>query len=238
MDFENNNEVVDLDPEVETESVENQEVAELEKVDESVETSEVAEPIRSEQDRAFADMRRQNEELAREAQEARRQAEELNATLGNWFDGETPEERAIQAQAFYEERTPEEVRAEIESQQANEAIQNELQSTKEELQSIKINTKMAEDLKTLQALDPTIKSLDDLGSDYALYIQAGLPCDKAYRAIKADEAENKVVTPKPIGAVVGDGSEETFYAADDERLNSQDFVNKHFEQIKKSMSKW
>ena len=238
MDLENNNAVVDLDTPVETESAENQEVAELEPVDESVETQEVAEPVKSEQDRAFADMRRQNEELSRKAQEAERQAQELTATLGNWFDGATPEEKAIQAKAFYEGRTPEEVKAEIEANRASEALQNELQSTKQELQSIKIQTTMANDLKTIQAIDPTIKSFDDLGSDYATYIKAGLPCDKAYYAIKADEAKNKVVTPKPIGAVNGDGSEEVFYAADDERLNDQSFVDKHFDQIKKSMSKW
>jgi len=238
MDLENNNAVVDLDTPVETESVENQEVAELEPVDESVETQEVAEPVRSESDRAFAEMRRQNEELSRKAQEAEKQAQELTNALGNWFPGETPEEKAIQAKAFYEERTPEEVKAEIEATRASEALQNELQSTKQELQSIKIQTMMANDLKTIQAIDSTIKSFDDLGNDYATYIKAGLPCEKAYYAIKADEAKNKVVTPKPIGAVNGDGSDEVFYAENDERLNDQNFVNKNFEQIKKSMARW
>lgn len=236
MDLDTNNAVVD--EVVETESVENLDVAEPEQVEESVETQEVAEPVRSESDRAFAEMRRQNEELSRKAQEAENQAQELTKALGNWFPGETPEEKAIQAKAFYEERTPEEVKAEIESQRASEAKDTELQTVKQELQSIKIQTTMANDLKTIQAIDSTIKSFDDLGSDYATYIKAGLPCDKAYYAIKADEAKNKVVTPKPIGDVKGDGSDEVFYAENDERLNDQNFVNNNFDQIKKSMARW
>ena len=145
------------EPETEAlESAETQEVAEPDTADNS--TAEVAEeaPQRTEADARFAEMRRQNQQLEREAQMMRE-------ALSRYFEGETAEELSINANAYAEERDPDEYRQEWERQQNYERAMRENEELKDKMLEMEIERRMRDGLREIQEIDPNVKSLDELG---------------------------------------------------------------------------
>ena len=179
----------------ETQSVETQETANLETqtTDEttgtegaqetSVETkTETAEqsteqpklPTRDfEKDSAYAKMRRESEQ-------AKKQSELLAKTMQQFGFKGTPEEIADQANAHYLQKPIEEVR---QQRLQTEKLQQEEAKRQAELDFYKnreIERLMADDLQRIKKLDPTVKSLDELGEDYLNLIQAGIDAEMAF----------------------------------------------------------
>ena len=205
------------------ESAEIQEVAEPETdVEESVETQEVAETAsdesetyeeqeqsgRTEQDAAFAEMRRANQALERDNQMMRE-------ALLRYFDGETAEELSINANAYAEQRDPEEYRQEYERLREAEDLKAENEELREQLLNAQVEQLMREGLREVREIDPSIKSLEDLGETFAKFISSGLTTKEAYYASKAMELKEKVLAPSAIGRVSDTKSERDYFTSEE-----------------------
>ena len=254
-------------------SVETQEVAEPveEVVETSEQTQEVAEPEPQqeaeqpkveerdyERDAAFANMRRSMEQAQKEKEEPQKlleamkeDKERLAKAFGMYGFNGNVDEIEDQAKANYYGKTVEEVRNErlqaqkvIEEQQRREqeslAKDNQIKDLQRQLYARILD----DDLKAIQAKDPSIKSLDDLGKDFALMRSTGVSVDVAYNAVKSTLEANKKTPPPEMGKVnATQKADKTYYtqdevdamiAANDKALDNP-IVN---EKIRKSMTKW
>ena len=254
-------------------SVETQEVAEPveDVVETSEQTQEVAEPEPQqeaeqpkveerdyERDAAFANMRRSMEQAQKEREETQRQLEAMKAekerltnSFGLFGFKGNVDEIEDQAKAHYSGKTVEEVRNErlqaqkvIEEQQRREqetlAKDNQIKDLQRQLYARILD----DDLKAIQAKDPSIKSLDDLGKDFALMRSTGVSVDVAYNAVKSTLEANKKTPPPEMGKVnATQKADKTYYtqdevdamiAANDKALDNPSVL----EKIRKSMTKW
>lgn len=226
------------------ESAETQEVAEPETdVAESAESQEVAEPEpettnqpeenrKTESDAAFAEMRRANQQLEREKQQ-------MMAALSRYFDGDTPEDLSINAMAYADQRDPEEYRAEWEHDQEFEQLKAYKEQLEKELFDMHVDRLMRDGLRDIQAIDPNVKSLDDLGENFAKFISAGLTSTEAYWASKAQQMKEKVLAPSAIGRVSETKAERDFYTSEElDRLTSEDLKDDAvFEKAMRSLER-
>lgn len=199
-----------------------------EEVTESAENEEVAEPQRTEQDRAFADQRRRIEELER-------QNKEYEDALGYFFDGD---DKQLQARALAEERPLEEVKAESEAMQRLHELEEQNAELQEKNVTFEVERRMAEDLQTLKGLDPNLSSLEELGETYFNCIEAGLSATDAYYASKAKMQAEKIIPPTNIGKVNSVSEPKDFFTRDEVQNMSKSEVKANYDAIRKSMTKW
>lgn len=201
----------------------------VEETETGAEEQEVAAPEseqehqKTDADARFAEMRRTNEAISRELEDARAELAELQAQqeardsaysrlTGRDEDGE------IAALAELTGMSEDEIRADIEA--AEEAAQKDLRIAQLERQvtDIEVERLMQADLIAIQRIDPTIKSLDELGPEYGRYLSAtdadGRPLmspEDAYWAIKSKEQANHATPPKPVGTVKSGTTEKEFF---------------------------
>ena len=195
--------------EMENLSVETQEVAEP--VTESVETQEVAEPVaeetttsgKTEVDAAFAEQRRARQEAEKRAAEAERRIAEMEAASKARSEAImrlTGDENAeVNALADSLGVDPSDVMATLNASQESAKKDLEIQMLREQLDSVRVDSEIQKDLAEIQKIDPSIKSLNDLGETFPEFIKAGLTAEQAYYAIKGKEIANRVVPAKEIG---------------------------------------
>ena len=150
------------------ESAETQEVAEPDTAEDSAEVAEEGGYEEEEQtfekndaDAAFAEMRRNNQRLEREA-------ELMREALSRYFEGETAEELSDNAIAYAEERDPAEYRQEREQREEFESLKAEKQALEEAMLEMEVDRRMEADLKEIQAINPNVKSLDELGESFVI----------------------------------------------------------------------
>lgn len=236
------------------ESAETQEVAEPEtNVDESAENQEAAEPEQAENpsteteapeakgfgktetDAAFAEMRRANQQLEREKKQ-------MMQALSRYFEGETPEDLSINALAYADQRDPDEYRQEWEHAQEYEALKATNEDLETELFNLRAEKLMRDDLREIQEIDPSIKSLDDLGESFLklrLNNDVQLSATEAYYAVKAKEQREKILAPSAIGKVADNKTERDYFTSEeidnltDEQLND----DKIWEKVMRSLEK-
>lgn len=229
MEFENTaTDVV----EVET----GQEVAEPAETEETGSNEqEVAEPASeqvptrqdSETNAAFQRMRHAEQEAAR----ARAELEELKAQYearNNVITRITgAEDGGIAALAEASGLSEDDIRAEMEA--AQESVQKDLtiQNLERRLQAIEVDNMMAADLAEIQKIDPSIKSLHDLGPGYYDYTRAGLDPVRAYWALKAEERANHREPPKPVGKVATGTSEPELTQAMIDAMSPEQLAKNH-----------
>lgn len=231
------------------ESVENQEVAEPEMEDalEGAEEQEVAAPDeadnsteeakesdgKTEADAAFAEMRRTIEALKKDN-------EMMSGALGRYFDGETAEELSINANAYADDRDPDEYREEWEHEQEFEKLKADKQELEEELLNLQVERLMQDGLRDIQAIDPNVKSLEDLGENFGKFIGAGLTSTEAYWAVKAQEQNEKIQPPSAIGRVSSTQAEREYFTPKEVDELSDDELNdpRIWDKVMKSMEKW
>lgn len=237
--------MLDVDDGLSIAGAEEVEVADPLESEEGAEELEVADPVEeeviegpTEQDSAWAEMRRRAEEAERKAQEIEEQNQLMAEALGLYFPNADPVEMAIQARAAALGVDPEIERARFEAEQEKEQLSIEKQTLEEQLTQIQVERLMEKGLAEVQAIDPTVKSLTDLGADFARYIAAGLDSTDAYFAVKAKEAKTKVNPPKPIGKVESAPTDSDFFSREEVEAMSDEEIDKNFTAIKKSMSKW
>ena len=238
------------------ESAESQEVAEPETEElESAESQEVAEPEtsetpteevsesesfgRTEADAAFAEMRRQNQDLQSQLEDLARRNAAMSGALSRYFEGEDDDELVINANAYAEERDPDEYRQQYERDLELERLQAQNSALEEQLIDVEVSRLMQEGLREVQEIDPNIKSLDELGDSFVDFIAAGLSTEDAYWAVQAKERNTKVLAPDAIGKVADTKSERDFFTSEeldaltDEDLNDDAIYEKAMRSLQR-----
>ena len=244
-------------------SEQNQEVAAPETQSSAENTEIVAENKNEsrdyERDAAFANMRRSMEQAQKEREETQRQLEAMKAekerltnSFGLFGFKGNVDEIEDQAKAHYTGKTVEEVRNErlqaqkvFEEQQRREqenlAKDNQIRDLQKQLNARILD----DDLKKIQAIDPNVKSLEELGKRFFGMMASGdWTPEQAYYAIKSAENANKKTPPPEIGKVnATQKADKTYYtqdevdamiAANDKALDNPSVL----EKIRKSMTKW
>lgn len=228
-------------------SVESQDVAEPETdVTASEETQEVAETApeandsnesteqpthqRTEQDAAFAEMRRNN-------QAQQKQIEMMQAALSRYFDGESVEDLVINANAYAEQVTPDEYRQTFERDREYEDLKARNAQLEEELLNQEVDRLMREGLREVQAIDPNVKSLDDLGRPFADLIANGVPTKEAYYATKAMELKEKILAPDVIGRVSDSKAERDYYTSEELDHLTDEEMDANWDKVMRSMGR-
>ena len=229
-DFETNvgAEVLEVaDPTIESEDV----GAEEQEVAEPVVDNAEAEAGKTDSDSAFAEMRRELEAL-------RHSNAEYERALSNFFP--EAEDKALAAEAFYQNRDYDELVAEREEANVIDGLKRENEQLMQAVIEQQAEKRMADDLKEVQSLDPTIKSLEDLGESYAGYISSGLlTARQAYFACKAEKQATTVVPAKPTGKVESTTSApKEFFTQEEVEAMTQAEIKKNYETIRKSMTRW
>ena len=226
-------EVAEPETEKALESAETQEVAEPEPADET--ETEAEETGRTDADAAFAEMRRNNQKLERENKMM------MDALL-RYFDGKDAEELSINANAYAEQRDPEEYRQEWEHNQEFDNLQEEVEGLREQLLNAQVEKLMRDDLAAIQAIDPTVKSLDELGESFIkmrLNGENSLSAQQAFYACKAMELNEKVLAPDAIGKISDTKAERDYFTSEeidnltDEELDDPDIYAKVMRSLRK-----
>lgn len=231
-----------------TTGVEETEVAEPLEEETGVEEQETAEPVseetveepqKTEEDAAWARMRREAEQARKEAEAAQKELAELKAreearesTYSRLTGSDNGDIAAIAEATGMSE---DEVLAEIEA--AQESAQKDLliEQLQNQVTSIEAERMMQADLEAIRKVDPSLKSLDDLGEGYIDYIAAGLDPVKAYWAIKAEEQANHATPPKEIGKVETSSAEKDYFTDAEIDAMSSEELTKNW---KKVMASW
>lgn len=211
-----------------------QEPAEPEEAETGAEVQELAEPeeekpVKKDADSAFAELRRQNEDL-------QRRNEEYEEALGLFFDGD---DKDLQAHALAEDRPVEELIAENNAKAELESLRNENEALKENLETKEVERLMERDLASIQAIDPSVKTLDDLGDDFLSLISTGkLTGEQAYYASKSMNDAKAIKKPDLPGAANQSPEEKDFYTREEVDNMSKSEIHKNYDAIRKSMTKW
>lgn len=230
-------------------SAETQEVAEPVEV-ESEETQEVAEPAveetiekgRTESDSAFAEQRRARQAAEQRAIEAERRLAQLEAEQNAREEAIrkiTGEENAeITALAERMGLDPDDVMATLSAEKESALKDIEIQRLKDEINEVKAERMIQEDLSKVQAIDPKVKSLEELGDSYIEYIKAGLSAEDAYYAVKARELVEKVVPAKAPGKIDNKPVEKEFFTEAEVDAMTEDEQRINYKKIKASIKHW
>ena len=234
-----------MDENINIESAESQEVAEPETDEalESAESQDVAEPEsteetpeepksfgRTEQDAAFAEMRRKNQELENNNRM-------MMEALQRYFDGEDAEELSLAANAYAEQKSVDEYRGEWEQKQEFLRLQNENETLHNLLIDAEVDKLMREGLREVQEIDPNVKSLEDLGDKFGDFIRAGLPTKEAYYATKAMELKEKVFAPDAIGRVSDTKAERDYYTSAELDALTDEEMDANWDKVMRSLQR-
>lgn len=227
-----------------TTSVEMPEVAEPAE-ETGVEVQEVAEPEstvegKTEEDAAWARMRREKEATQSELEATKKALAELQAAnearestisrlTGKGEDAE------IAALAEVTGMSEDEIKAEIEAASESAKKDIRIEQLEEAVSSIEAERLMQADLEKLRKIDPSLRSLDDLGDEFAGYIAAGLSPERAYWALKAEERATMATPPKEIGRVeTGTAEKDYFTDAEIDAMSSEELTKNY----KKILASW
>ena len=161
----------------------------------------------------------------------------MSGALGRYFDGETAEELTINANAYAEQRDPDEYRQEWEHLQEFDSIKAELEETKRRLLDVQVEKLMRDGLREIQEIDPTVKSLEDLGSHFAKFIGNGLTNKEAYYASKAMELKEKVLAPSAIGKVSDTKAERDYYTSEELDNLTDEELDANWDKVMRSMNR-
>lgn len=237
-----------MDENYNVESAETQEVAEpeTEALEESAETQDVAEPAtdtdnseesyeepthqRTEADARFAEMRRQNQALQQEH-------DMMMQALSRYFDGDSVEDLVINANAYAEQRDPEDYRQDYERNREYEDLKQRNAELEEQLLDAEVNRLMREGLREVQSIDPNVKSLDELGSTFTNLIANGIPTKEAYYAAKAMELKEKVLAPDAIGRVSDTKAERDYYTSEELDNLTDEEMDANWDKVMRSMGR-
>ena len=219
------------EPETEAlESEETQEVAETAPDTEISESTEQPTHQKNDTDAAFAEMRRQNQALENEKRQ-------MMAALQRYFDGESVEDLVINANAYAEQRDPDEYRQDYERDREYEDLKARYESLEDELLNAQVDRLMQEGLREVQAIDPNVKSLDDLGESFARLIANGVPTKEAYYASKAMELKEKILAPDVIGRVSDTKAERDYYTSEELDHLTDEEMDANWDKVMRSMGR-
>ena len=226
------------------------EVAEPTEPNVGVNELEVAEPTEPEENipdgnaasEAWARMRRESADNARRAEEAERALAEMQARenarssivtrLTGRQDGD------IEALAESMDIDTDELMSLITSEEDAVKKDREIESLQEQVASLSADRQIQADLAKIQAIDPKVTSLDQLGESFTEYIKAGLSAEDAYFAVKSKEQIKKPIAPKAPGKVNNEPPTKDFFTEAEVDAMTPAQQKAHYKEILASMSKW
>ena len=204
----------------------------------SEETQDVADPVevsaeennsRTAQDSAFAELRRSNSDL-------QRRNEQLEDALALFFnDGE---DLVAQAHAYSRGVPVDEVEEEFRQAEELEEATAENEQLRNEILNLRAEQLMRDGLREIQSIDPTVKSLEELGGNFAKYIESGLSSTQAYYAVQAERQTNKINKPTAIGRVNSETVERDYFTSEEVDRMSSEEIDKNWDKVMRSMKKW
>ena len=223
----------------ELESAENQDVADPEESENSTESTEEQSSGKTEADAAFAEMRRRIQELESQNSDLERRNGAMSGALSRYFEGENDDDLIINANAYADERDPDEVRQEYERSMELEELRMQNEELQEQLTKVEIERLMQEGLREVQELDPNIKSLEELGEPFVNFIASGLNTKQAYYATLAYNNNEKIFAPDAIGKVADTKAERDFFTSEElDALTDEDLENEAiFEKAMRSLQR-
>ena len=184
---------------------------------------EVAEPAadnRSKADAAFAEMRRKWQDSENEKNIALARYERAKKSLNRFgFEADDDDDFLDSIDAHFTGQDVESIKRERLERQKAQNEQNALQREVEHYRRQEVQRKMAEDLRAIQKLDPSVKSLDALGEDFFNLIRAGFDGVTAFTAVRAKANISKKEAPPVVGRINSKTVVEKDYFTDKE-LNS------------------
>lgn len=201
---------------------------------EAPKSEEVAKPQQdSATNAAFAQMRR-------DAEAAKRKNDLLMNSLKQYGYQGSEEEIADQLMAQKLGKNVDDVRNERIRQQQQFDAQQRAKAENDYLVKQVSQYMMQEDLRKIQAIDPTVKSLEELGQDFIDLISKGTEVEIAYHAVKAKENAHKKPVPKNLGPIGTKTQEKDFFTKDevDNLTDKQLDDPKIWNIVRKSMLKW
>lgn len=242
MDFEGN--AVDAA----NESVEEPEVAEpaAEPTETGAEETEPTEPSsesgKTAQDAAFAEMRRRAEKAERELAEHKATQKARQETMQR-LTGQEDAELAAVADSLGMSR--DELEEALQEGEESALLSMENEELKEELMQIRVNMAQAEALAAIQKIDPTVKSLEELGQPFLHFLSAkdenGAPAmtyEEAYFATQSMRNADMLTPPKPPGKAHNEPVEKTRFTRDEVMAMSEEEQERNAEKIIESSKYW
>jgi hypothetical protein len=199
---------------------------------------ETAKPQSAEENARFAAARREAES---QAKALKAQNDRLMQALGQYGYQGSPEDIADALFAQSQGISVEEATAQRQAAEAENAKYQQLESQLETYRPLAIKALMAEDLAKVQTVNPEVKNLDDLGSDFFALMGALHDPILAYDALQAKKTRETKPIPQDIGAVNSSSSKEKdFYtSAEIDKLTPADYDRdpKLLEKVRKSIYK-
>ena len=234
-------------------SVETTDVADPSEEVTGVEEQEVASPVseeseeptgKTEEDAAWARMRRETEQAKKDAEAARQELAEIKASTearSSAFSrltgkGEDAEIAALaEVTGLSEDEVAEIYEREVESAQKDRRIEQ----LEEMVSTIQGERLYQADLDRLRKIDPSLNDLESLGDEYMRYMSAvdpetGAPVmepEDAYWAIKAKQRANQATPPKEVGKVATGTAEKTKFSDAEIDAMSSDQLKKNWKKI-------
>lgn len=207
---------------------------------------EVADPVKNETNARFADARRKQEldRIREENTKLRQQLAYAQQAMGTYFEGSDLTEMSDNAMSQAMGMSIDDYRAQRESRQQAQ-MENAMRDA--ELQRYRqkeIDETMDRDLKAIQAIDPTITSLNDIDPMYlALRFNNVQPmtAEEAFIATRETQKQTRMAKPASMGSMRGAGSAESefFTQREVDRLTSKDLDDpKIMDKVFKSMEHW
>jgi len=188
-----------------------------------------------ERDSAYANMRRAMEETNRQNKMLAKTLQQLG------FNGDTPEDIIDQANSHFLKKPVEEVRRQRLEVEKKQQVEIKKEAELEFYKSKEVERLMADDLAKIQRLDPTVKTLDDLGDDYLNLIRAGIDAEIAFNVLQQKKQKETKIPPADIGKVNSNSQKEKeFYTPEEvDKLTKNDLNNpKIMQRVMDSMTKW
>ena len=185
-------------------------------------------------DRAFAQLRRQVEELERENSKLTKQVERQDSALGLYVEGEDKTAAAI-AQATG--LSLEEVKSTIAEQDELEELRERAEKSEAELEDVLIEQRMADDLVELKQIDPNIE-FDNLPDNFFDLIGAGVDATTAYYASQQANKATQIDPMQAPGEVATGGEQRTFFSKEEVENMSREQVRANMKVIEASMKQW
>lgn len=242
-EFTEPTEDADTGAEVE-ETSETQETAEpAELADEQAEPAEEQEEETEEdipqgkrsRDSAFAEMRRAREEAERQNNELQERLEALERAQRE------AELRSYAESIGLSEDEIEQVVADAQAEEEKEAeranLEAEIERLSEENLNFQVDRMMEQDLHDIQAIDPSIKSLDDLGEDFGNFVAAGLSGVDAYYAVMSKRERNQIKPAPKIGKANQASVPRDFYTSEELDALSQEEILANWDKVQRSMDR-
>lgn len=219
-------------------------------VTEGVNEPEVADPVEPEEkvpdgnsaSEAWARIRRESAENARRAEEAERALAEMQAqnearaTAISRLTGR--ENGDIEALAESMDVDSDELLSLIEAEQDSVKKDREIETLQGQIASLNADRQMQADLIKIQAIDPEVTSLEQLGDSFGNYIKAGLSAEDAYFAVKSREQVKKPIAPKAPGKVNNEPPKKDFFTEAEVDAMTPEQQKANYKLILASMPKW